>query len=115
VSIVDNARFVLGRVSGRASSCEHLAALPQPEPRPESRTVCPECERTGDSWKALRVCLSCGRVGCCDSSPNRHARRHAEASGHPVIRSLEPGESWMWCFADRRLVADDHASENPAR
>ena len=103
MSLLDNLRFAFGRITGRAGWCEHVEGLPAP--RPEAREVCPECARVGDSWKALRACMSCGHVGCCDSSKNRHARRHAEASGHPVIRSLEPGESWMWCFADRRLVA----------
>jgi CPA1 family monovalent cation:H+ antiporter len=51
----------------------------------------------------LRLCLDCGEVACCDSSPQRHARRHAEVCGHPVIRSFEPGEVWRWCFVDEQL------------
>jgi uncharacterized UBP type Zn finger protein len=61
---------------------------------------CEECLRTGDGWVHLRVCRSCGKVGCCDSSPNRHASAHARDSGHPVISSLEPGEDWSYCFVD---------------
>jgi uncharacterized UBP type Zn finger protein len=67
---------------------------------PESVQGCEECLATGDSWLHLRICLECGRVGCCDDSPNRHASAHARSSGHPLIRSLEPGEEWSWCFAD---------------
>ena len=54
----------------------------------------------GDAWLHLRICLECGKVGCCDDSPNRHASGHAESSGHPLIRSLEPGEEWSWCYVD---------------
>ena len=54
----------------------------------------------GEPWLHLRICLECGHVGCCDDSPNRHATAHAQDSGHPLIRSLEPGENWSWCFLD---------------
>jgi hypothetical protein len=60
--------------------------------------VCEECVKTGDTWVHLRTCQTCGATLCCDSSPNRHARRHAEASGHPVIASAEPGERWLYCY-----------------
>ena len=65
---------------------------------------CQECLAMGDTWVHLRLCLHCGHVGCCDDSKNRHASRHYAATGHPVIRSLEPGESWMWCYEDKRQV-----------
>jgi hypothetical protein len=55
---------------------------------------------TGGKWLHLRICLECGKVGCCDDSPNRHARAHAESARHPIIRSLEPQEEWSWCFVD---------------
>lgn len=61
---------------------------------------CEECLRTGDRWMHLRMCEQCGHVGCCDSSPNRHATAHFRASGHPVIRSFEPGEEWFYCYED---------------
>jgi uncharacterized UBP type Zn finger protein len=61
---------------------------------------CEGCLASGDGWLHLRICLECGRVGCCDDSPNRHATEHAEATGHPLIRSLEPGEDWVWCYVD---------------
>lgn len=67
---------------------------------PESVDGCEDCLLTGDPWLHLRICLECGHVGCCDDSPNRHASAHSQASGHPIIRSLEPGEIWSWCFSD---------------
>ncbi|MFN1835778.1 UBP-type zinc finger domain-containing protein [Balneola sp. MJW-20] len=63
-------------------------------------TVCPECVEQGDEWVHLRMCLTCGMVGCCDSSVNQHARKHYEESGHMLIRSIEPGEEWGWCYID---------------
>lgn len=68
---------------------------------PESVDGCEECIASGGVWQHLRICLECGHVGCCDDSPGRHATAHSRESGHPVIRSLEPGEEWSWCFADR--------------
>jgi uncharacterized UBP type Zn finger protein len=67
---------------------------------PEAVEGCEDCLRTGDPWLHLRICLGCGHVGCCDDSPNRHATAHAGSSGHPIIRSLEPGETWSWCYVD---------------
>ena len=66
--------------------------------------VCEDCVKTGDTWVHLRLCLSCGHVGCCDSSPFRHARGHAFAVGHPIVASFEPGESWRWCYVDEAYV-----------
>ncbi len=82
--------------------CEHLrerAALPAPE-TPQG---CAECLRDGTEWVHLRLCVSCGHVGCCDSSPQRHADAHHRGTGHPVIRSFETGEAWRWCFVDELL------------
>ena len=81
------------------SSCAHLEQV-QITRLPESVEGCAECLATGDPWLHLRICLECGKVGCCDDSPNRHASGHARTSGHPLIRSLEPGEEWSWCFLD---------------
>lgn len=81
--------------------CRHLAAIQTVAPGSEG---CEECLALGDTWLHLRLCLSCGHVGCCDQSKNRHARKHFEASGHPIIRSFEPGEDWAWCYVDRILV-----------
>jgi uncharacterized UBP type Zn finger protein len=65
---------------------------------------CEDCLRTGDTWVHLRECLICGHVGCCDSSPNRHASKHFHATEHPIVKSFEPGEDWRWCFVDEMLV-----------
>lgn len=85
------------------NGCPHLAELPQPEPAAQSET-CLECLESGHHPVQLRLCLSCGHVGCCDSSIGRHATAHAEQSGHRVMRSFEPGESWRWCYEDQMLV-----------
>jgi CPA2 family monovalent cation:H+ antiporter-2 len=62
--------------------------------------VCPECAAKGDTWVQLRICMTCGHVGCCDSSSNRHARAHYEATGHPIIKTIEAGADWAWCYPD---------------
>jgi hypothetical protein len=67
---------------------------------PSAVAGCEGCLAIGDGWVHLRICLECGKVGCCDSSPNRHATAHALSSGHPIVRSLEPGEIWSWCYVD---------------
>jgi signal transduction histidine kinase len=74
--------------------CEHLLAV---EDTPKPAGVCEQCLATGDDWVHLRFCTTCGQVGCCDDSANRHASRHAVEAGHPVVRSKEPGENWAWC------------------
>ncbi|GAA5700940.1 UBP-type zinc finger domain-containing protein [Streptomyces avermitilis] len=65
---------------------------------------CEECLSLGGTWSHLRLCLTCGHVGCCDSSPNKHARWHAAHEGHPIVESFEPGENWRWCFIDEAMV-----------
>ena len=84
-------------------TCPHAD---QVEPVVPRTAGCEECLERGDSWVHLRLCLTCGHVGCCDSSPNRHARAHHEETGHHVARSAEPGESWVYCFADDRIIAE---------
>jgi uncharacterized UBP type Zn finger protein len=81
------------------STCTHLGTVAITE-LPDTVAGCEDCLRDGSVWLHLRICLSCGHVGCCDDSPNRHARAHFHAGGHPLIRSLEPGETWSWCFVD---------------
>jgi uncharacterized UBP type Zn finger protein len=80
-------------------SCTHLDTIEITE-LPPSVEGCEECLATNGVWCHLRICLGCGHVGCCDSSPGRHASAHAESSGHPIIRSIQPGEDWSWCFVD---------------
>jgi Zn-finger in ubiquitin-hydrolases and other protein len=68
---------------------------------------CEDCRREGTQWVHLRRCLTCGHVGCCDSSPRRHATGHWRVSGHPVVASAEAGEHWAWCYADGLLLVPD--------
>jgi uncharacterized UBP type Zn finger protein len=97
--------------SSSSSSCTHLDSIRVSE-LPESVEGCEDCLAGGGKWLHLRICLECGKVGCCDDSPNRHARAHAHDSGHPLIRSLEPGETWSWCFLDdiALLIAGVHGT-----
>ncbi|HZX39501.1 MAG TPA: UBP-type zinc finger domain-containing protein [Streptomyces sp.] len=85
------------------SECPHVAELPHPEPVPQSET-CLGCLAAGSHPVQLRLCLICGLVACCDSSPMRHATAHFTQTGHPVMRSFEPGERWRWCFVDGSIV-----------
>jgi uncharacterized UBP type Zn finger protein len=82
-----------------ARSCTHLDTIEHMEGR-EGVEGCEECLKMGATWVHLRRCAQCGKVGCCDSSPNRHATAHHRDSGHPIIRSLEPGEEWFYCYED---------------
>jgi uncharacterized UBP type Zn finger protein len=82
------------------SACTHLDSVTVTQ-LPESVAGCQDCLREGGVWVHLRICLSCGHVGCCDSSPAKHASAHYFASGHTLIRSIEPGEDWSWCFVDQ--------------
>ncbi len=81
--------------------CTHLGATQLVAP---SAPGCEDCLSIGVVWVHLRICMTCGHVGCCDDSRNRHARAHHELSGHPVVRSIEPGESWGWCYLDDTLL-----------
>jgi len=80
------------------ATCTHLEQVAVQ--RPEQVAGCEECLATGSSWVHLRVCRTCGHVGCCDSSPNRHASVHVHQSGHPIVTSAEPGEDWSYCYVD---------------
>lgn len=87
-----------------SATCTHLDQI-EPVEIPKPVAGCEECLKTGSSWVHLRMCMSCGRIGCCDSSPNRHATRHAREDDHPLIRSVEPDEDWGWCFVDEVVFA----------
>jgi uncharacterized UBP type Zn finger protein len=79
--------------------CSHLDSVTLTE-LPDEIDGCVDCLAIGGTWVHLRMCETCGHIGCCDQSPNRHARAHFRATSHPIIRSAEPGEDWSWCFVD---------------
>ena len=79
--------------------CSHLDQIELRE-LPAEVAGCEDCLRIGGKWLHLRICLKCGHVGCCDDSPNRHATAHQHATEHAIIRSLQPGEDWCWCYLD---------------
>ncbi|SES33583.1 monovalent cation:H+ antiporter, CPA1 family [Lentzea xinjiangensis] len=85
------------------TTCAHVTELGA-EPQPSTLEGCEDCLATGSRWVHLRLCLGCGKVACCDSSPARHASKHFADEGHPIVRSFEPGETWRWCFVDNTLV-----------
>jgi uncharacterized UBP type Zn finger protein len=85
------------------TACAHVAELGE-EPAPGTPEGCADCLVEGSRWVHLRMCLSCGHVGCCDSSPRRHATAHFHATTHPVVRSFQPGEDWRWCFVDQTIA-----------
>jgi EmrB/QacA subfamily drug resistance transporter len=94
-----------------AQNCSHLDAIQAVTPHSNG---CEDCLAIGGRWVHLRVCQSCGHVGCCDSSPNRHATKHSHATDHPVVRSFEPGESWYWCYVDDVLFELEGAPPAPS-
>ena len=90
------------------ATCTHLDQIREVSP---AANGCVDCLAVGDRWVHLRVCVSCGYVGCCDSSPNKHASAHARATEHPIVESFEPGEDWFWCYLDEvAFVVDDAPS-----
>lgn len=92
--------------------CEHMETVRDVSPNAQG---CEDCLRIGSTWVHLRMCMACGHIGCCDSSPNRHARQHFKAHpDHPIARSYEPGENWWWCFADGRLFMVPGAPKAPS-
>jgi hypothetical protein len=88
--------------------CSHLDLINDVTP---SSAGCEDCLRIGSWWVHLRLCLTCGHSGCCDSSPNKHASKHARAAGHPLVQSREPGETWIWCFVDEVGFEPDDLAE----
>ncbi|HMG43344.1 MAG TPA: UBP-type zinc finger domain-containing protein [Acidimicrobiales bacterium] len=93
--------------------CTHIDEVVTAHPSPSS-TGCEDCLRAGDRWVHLRLCMTCGHVGCCDSSPNRHATAHFRESGHAIVRSYEPGEDWWWCYADDVILDVPDAPPSPS-
>jgi len=95
-----------------SASCSHLDQI-DPSAVPSS-TGCEDCLRIGGHWVHLRMCSSCGHIGCCDNSPNRHATAHFHSSNHPIIRSYEPGEEWFWCYTDDLAFEIDSMGPAPS-
>jgi uncharacterized UBP type Zn finger protein len=93
-----------------AAPCSHLDRVEVRE-LPASVDGCEDCLRIGSKWLHLRICLTCGHVGCCDNSPQRHATAHFHETDHPLIRSLEPGEDWSWCYVDEVALGIPVAGE----
>src|SRR5438874_6898201 len=81
--------------------CTHLDQIHEVTP---SANGCEDCLKIGDSWVHLRICLTCGHVGCCDNSKNKHATRHFHTTHHPIIQSFQPGEDWIWCYIDQVML-----------
>ena len=81
--------------------CNHMANLGEVSP---SAGGCEDCLKLGDEWVNLRLCLTCGYVGCCNDSKNQHATAHFNTTGHPVIESFQPGETWRWCYIDEEMM-----------
>jgi len=79
------------------AECTHLSTI---RPVEASAPGCEDCLKIGSTWVHLRMCMECGHMGCCDSSPNKHASAHFQATQHPIMASAEPGEDWLWCFVD---------------
>jgi uncharacterized UBP type Zn finger protein len=90
------------------SACSHLNQIKTTD---TSIRVCKECVERGDTWVHLRLCLECGHVGCCDSSKNKHATKHFHHTDHPLVRSIEPGESWIWCYKDNFSPGETEGGE----
>jgi len=84
--------------------CTHLDQIRDVTP---SAQGCEDCLKTGDRWVHLRICMICGHVGCCDNSKNKHATAHFHATGHPIIKSFQKGEDWMWCYVDEMEIEKD--------
>ena len=83
------------------TACTHLDQIRDVKPQTRG---CEECLKSEDQWVQLRMCLACGHVGCCDSTKGKHATAHFDATGHPIMRSIEPGQNWKWCYVDRMMI-----------
>ena len=92
-------------------SCQHMDLV---QVLAADREACEECLKAGDTWLHLRLCMVCGKVGCCDDSKNKHASAHFREVGHPLIRSLEPSESWAYCFVDEVMMPDPAEGAAPS-
>lgn len=99
------------------SECSHLAGVPFENGvlgTPPDGDGCGQCLTMGSTWLHLRRCLTCGMVGCCDGSPNKHASKHARATEHALVQSFEPGEEWVWCYVDEVAMGITGAPPSPS-
>jgi len=96
-------RYNTGIVSDSQRPCEHILKADH-NVKPKTPNGCEECLKIGDEWVHLRLCLTCGHIGCCDSSKNKHATKHFHETKHPVIKSFQPDEDWLWCYIDQIMV-----------
>jgi uncharacterized UBP type Zn finger protein len=87
-----------------ADTCTHTDQIRHLKPKAR---VCEECIKMGDTWVHLRLCEICGHIGCCDSSKNKHATKHFRATKHPIVKSIEPGEDWFWCYVDELMFDEE--------
>lgn len=94
-------KYQLGPAQMTSKVCSHQKFT---RPVEVGEKVCRQCLEQGDEWVELRVCLTCGHVGCCDSSKNRHATHHCDDEGHPIVMSLAPGAAWAWCYVDQTYL-----------
>jgi hypothetical protein len=94
-----------------AAGCSHLDTIDEVAP---SGNGCVECLQMGSSWVHLRRCATCGHIGCCDSSPNKHATAHFRTIHHPLVQSFEPGEDWYWCYIDDMAFEIEGAPPSPS-
>jgi len=108
------ARRIVTREATRATkkTCTHLDQIRPVSPRSDG---CEECLKTGDSWVQLRMCMSCGHVGCCDSSTNKHATKHFQSTHHAIMRTAEPGQIWGWCYEDQAMLPAEDLGMGAAR
>ena len=103
-SMLDRLRKLRSGDELQANGCQHRDEIQDVEP---SADGCEDCLKTGDRWVHLRMCMTCGYSGCCDSSRNKHAGKHARQAEHPLITSQEPGENWVYCFVDDETIFPD--------
>lgn len=101
-SLVDSIRRHISSGTLNEKECAHRDQIRKVAP---AASGCQECLEMGDTWVHLRMCMICGHVGCCNDSKNKHASAHFQTTQHPIMKSLEPGEDWLWCFIDETKVS----------
>ena len=100
--LVDSLRKHVSGIRVSGVKCSHRDLIQDVSP---SAQVCTACQEVGDTWVHLRMCMTCGHVGCCNDSKNKHASRHFQETQHPIMKSIEPGEGWMYCFIDETKLS----------